>query len=89
LLATETNKLRQPLVFYNLEQKYAVIKLNASAIVVLVGTTVSCPQTIGSPVYTTHCASNTSEHGCAVGHPSGVGHGGGVVRYESLHPHSI
>jgi hypothetical protein len=70
-------------------QKYATIASSASAMLVFVGTTTSNPQTIGGPVYTTHCASNISEHGCASGQPSGVGHGGGEVRYESLHPHSI
>ena len=79
VVVTETNKLQ--LYFYG--QKYATIKANASAIDVSVGTTVSRPHIIGSPVYTTHCASRTSEQGSGVGHPKDVGHAGGDVRKSS------
>jgi len=46
-------------------------------------------QRIGSPVYTTHSASKTSEQSIGSGHPSGVGHGGGVIKALSEHPHFL
>ena len=70
-------------------QKYATINCNACAILVLVGTTVSSPHLIGSPVYTTHSASKTSEQVSGSGHPIGVGHGAGDVNAESEHPHFL
>jgi hypothetical protein len=48
--------------------------------------TVSSPHSKSGPVYIIHSASNTSEQGCLSGQSVGVGHGGGVVRYEFLHP---
>ena len=46
-------------------------------------------QRIGSPVYTTHYASKTSEQSIGSGHPSGVGHGAGDIRALSEHPHFL
>jgi hypothetical protein len=46
---------------------------------------VTGPHVIGAPVYITHCASKTSEHGSGLGHPAGVGHGAGVTKALS-HP---
>ena len=85
VVVTETNKLQ--LYFYG--QKYATIKANASAIDVSVGTTSSKPHIIGAPVYTTHCASRTSEQGSGVGQPKEVGHGAGDIRPVSAHPHFL
>jgi hypothetical protein len=50
-----------------------------------VGTTSSPLHKIGEPVYITHWASKTSEHGSGSGHPAGVGHGGRVTNASS-HP---
>jgi hypothetical protein len=52
---------------------------------VLVLIRVVSPHMIGVPVYITHLASNTSEHGSGSGHPAGVGHGAGVTKASS-HP---
>jgi hypothetical protein len=38
---------------------------------------------------TIHSASNISEQGIGSGQPAGVGHGGGVVRALSEHPHFL
>jgi len=84
-VVTETNNCN--FIFYG--QKYATIKANASAIDVSVGTTSSRPHIIGSPVYTTHCASNISEQIIGLGQPAGVGHGGKVVSALSAHPHFL
>jgi hypothetical protein len=69
------------LFFYG--HKAATIDANASAIVSPVATTVTALHIIGGPVYTTHCASIISEQGSGSGHPTGVGHAGGVVRKSS------
>jgi hypothetical protein len=84
-VVTETNKLQ----LHRFGQKYATINCKASAIFVSVGTTISLLQRIGSPVYTTHSASNTSEQVKGDGHPAGVGHGAGDTRALSEHPHFL
>jgi len=75
------------LFFYG--QKAATIDANASAIVSPVATIVTVLHIIGGPVYTTHCALITSEHGSGEGHPIGVGHAMGVIRPLSVHPHFL
>ena len=40
-----------------------------------------------SPVYIVHCASDTKSHCGGVGQAIGVGHGAGVVKKLSSHPH--